>query len=195
MPEQSKRPPFRRDENTERIHEQIAALVEKYSATLYRVAYSVVRNHAEAEDIVEDAFLRVLRHGARLDSIKDKRVWLVRIAWNIAIDRTRRAKARPDSEELDDYARVAPSPSMPADEMVIADEERSRILAFVDQLPAKERAAFTMYAVEDLNTTEIAAVLRTTTSTVRSRLFRARCLLKAMIEQNGCFPDLARNAA
>src|ERR1700761_1460864 len=72
----------------------LAALVEVFAPLLFRVAHSVVRNSAEAEDIVQDAFVRVLEHQHKLPEVREMRVWLVRIAWNLAIDRRRRI--RPD---------------------------------------------------------------------------------------------------
>ena len=76
-------------------HARVTALVEEYSTTLYRVAYSVTRNTADAEDVVQETFLRVLRHRSKLAEVRDYRVWLVRIAWNLVLDRKRRAKTRP----------------------------------------------------------------------------------------------------
>src|SRR5271168_4915009 len=67
----------------------LAALVETYSSLLFRVAYSVLRGRAEAEDVVQDVFVRVLEHRRSLP-VRDMRVWLIRIAWNLAIDRRRR---------------------------------------------------------------------------------------------------------
>jgi RNA polymerase sigma-70 factor (ECF subfamily) len=63
----------------------LAALVETYSALLFRVAHSVLRSRAEAEDVVQDAFVRVLEHRGSLSSIRDMRVWLIRIAWNLEV--------------------------------------------------------------------------------------------------------------
>lgn len=168
--------------------EAIAALVAEYSAALYRVAYSVLRNSAEAEDAVQEAFLRVLKHRDKLDEIRDKRVWLVRIAWNVALDKTRRAKTRPENDDIADYARVLPSADRRADDEAISTQEQGRILALVDRLPAKERQALLLSAVEQLSTAEIAAVLHTTESSIRSRIFRARRELAALMEQEGVRP-------
>src|SRR5277367_3314385 len=93
----------------EDVSEIITALVAEYSTTLYRVAYSVTRNAAEAEDIVQETFLRVLKHQGKLDEIRDARVWLVRIAWNLSLDRKRRSKARPETEDIADLVRTLPS--------------------------------------------------------------------------------------
>lgn len=163
----------------------ITRLVAEYSAALYRVAYSVVRNSAEAEDAVQEAFLRVLKHRDKLHEIRDVRVWLVRITWNVVLDRKRRSKTRPESDDIADFARVLPSTDRRADETVISSEEQARILALIDHLPAKEREALLLSAVEELSTAEIAAVLKTTESSVRSRIFRARRELSILLEKEG----------
>jgi len=163
----------------------IAQLVAEYSTALYRVAFSVTRNAAEAEDAVQETFLRVLRHEARLGEIRDYRVWLVRIVWNIVLDRKRRAKTRPENEDIVDYARALPSSDRSADATVISSQEQARILALVDRLPAREREALLLSAVEELTTAEIAAALSTTESSIRSRIFRARRELAVLLEKEG----------
>ncbi len=163
--------------------ETITALVAEYSAALYRVAYSVTRNSAEAEDAVQEAFVRVLKHRDKLGEIRDLRVWLVRITWNVVLDKKRRSKTRPESDDIADFARVLPSADRRADEELISSQEHARILALIDRLPAKEREALLLSAVEELSTVEIAAVLRTTESSVRSRIFRARRELSALLEK------------
>ncbi len=165
------------------IAEMISALVEEYSATLYRVAYSVCRNSAEAEDAVQETFLRVLRHQDQLGEIRDLRVWLVRITWNVVLDRKRRAKVRPETEDIADLAHVLPAAGLKADDRVIAAQEHMRVLSFVSQLPRKEREVLLLSAFDELSTPQIAAILGTTDSSVRSRLFRARRLLSVMLER------------
>jgi RNA polymerase sigma-70 factor (ECF subfamily) len=73
----------------------LTALVEAYSPLLFRVAHSILRNRAESEDVVQDVFLRVLEHQLKLPAVRDLRVWLVRIAWNLALDRQRLEKGNP----------------------------------------------------------------------------------------------------
>jgi RNA polymerase sigma-70 factor, ECF subfamily len=165
--------------------ETITALVAEYSTTLYRVAYSVVRNAAEAEDAVQEAFLRVLKHRDQLTEIRDLRVWLVRITWNVVLDKKRRSKTRPENEDIADFARVLPAGDRRADEAIISSQEHSRILRAIDQLPAKERQALLLSAVDELATPEIAAVLGTTESSIRSRIFRARRELSTLLAKQG----------
>jgi RNA polymerase sigma-70 factor, ECF subfamily len=165
--------------------ETITALVAEYSTTLYRVAYSVMRNAAEAEDAVQEAFLRVLKHRDKLAEIRDLRVWLVRITWNVVLDKKRRSKTRPENEDVADFVRVLPAADRRADEILISSQEHSRILKAIDQLPAKERQALLLSAVQELSTSEIADVLGTTESSIRSRIFRARRELSGLLAPQG----------
>jgi RNA polymerase sigma-70 factor (ECF subfamily) len=164
--------------------EAISALVAQYSTTLYRVAYSITRNAAEAEDAVQETFLRVLRHRDKLGEIRDHRVWLVRIAWNVVLDRKRRAKTRPETEDVADLVRVLPAKGPTAESSTISSQEHARILALIDQLPRKEREALLLSAVEELSTTQAAEVLGTTESSVRSRIFRARHQLSVLLDKD-----------
>jgi RNA polymerase sigma-70 factor (ECF subfamily) len=164
---------------------RVTELVEEYSSTLYRVAYSVTRNAADAEDVVQETFLRVLRHRNKLGDVRDYRVWLVRIAWNLVLDRKRRAKTRPQVDDFEDLARVLPTGELSAEKMVITAQRHARILGLIDTLPEREREVLLLSAVNELSTVEIALILKTTESTIRSRLYRARHALAAKMEQEG----------
>ena len=160
----------------------ISALVDQYAGALYRVAYSVLRNPSDAEDAVQEAFLRVLRHRHTLAEVRDHRVWLIRIVWNIVLDRKRRAKTRPETDDVAELARVLPSTGLSAEELAAAAQHHARVLACVEQLPAKEREVLLLSAFEELTSVEIAAVLGITESSVRSRLFRARNLMAGLLD-------------
>jgi len=159
----------------------IAALVEEYAGTLYRVAYSVLRNTADAEDAVQETYLRVLRHRDTLGEIRDPRVWLVRIVWNVVLDRKRRSKTRPETDDIADLARLLPASGQSAEERVASAQHHERVLRAVEKLPAKEQRVLILSAFEELSSVEIAQVLGTTESTIRSRLFRARKLLSGLL--------------
>jgi RNA polymerase sigma-70 factor (ECF subfamily) len=160
----------------------IAALVDEYAGTLYRVAYSVLRNSADAEDAVQETYLRVLRHRDTLNEIRDPRVWLVRIVWNVVLDRKRRSKTRPETDDIADLARLLPASGLSAEERVSSAQHHERVLRAVEKLPAKEQQVLILSAFEELSSVEIAHVLGTTESTIRSRLFRARKLLAGLLE-------------
>jgi RNA polymerase sigma-70 factor (ECF subfamily) len=160
----------------------LAALVSQYAGTLYRVAYSVLRNSADAEDAVQEAFLRVLRHRDTLHEVRDQRVWLIRIVWNVVLDRKRRMKTRPETDDVAELARVLPASGLDAEERAAAAQHHAHVLSCVEQLPAKERQVLMLSAFEELTSVEIASVLDITESSVRSRLFRARNLMAGLLD-------------
>jgi RNA polymerase sigma-70 factor (ECF subfamily) len=162
----------------------LAALVEQYAGALYRVAFSVLRNPADAEDAVQEAFLRVLRHRDTLDEVRDHRVWLIRIVWNIVLDRKRRAKTRPETDDVAELARVLPANGLSAEERAAAAQHHAQVLGCMEQLPPKEREVLQLSAFEELTSVEIAAVLGITESSVRSRLFRARNLMAGLLDHS-----------
>ena len=101
----------------------LAAHVEAYSLILFRVAHSMLRSRAEAEDVVQDVFVRMLKHRESLPAVRDMRVWLIRIAWNLALDRRRRIRP----EQMDEsFARSLAASSVPADEAL---DEAQRLRA------------------------------------------------------------------
>jgi len=171
------------DEARQRAQEEaLEALVDQYATTLYRVAFSVLRNQSDAEDAVQEAFLRVLRHRETLGEIRDHRVWLIRIVWNIVLDRKRRAKTRPETDDIAELARVLPASGLTAEQRAVAAQHHARVMACVEKLPAREREVMVLSAFEELSSVEIATVLDVTESSVRSRLFRARNLLAELLQ-------------
>ena len=173
------------DEAREQVEEEaLEALVGQYASTLYRVAFSILRNPSDAEDAVQEAFLRVLRHRDTLGEIRDHRVWLIRIVWNIVLDRKRRAKTRPETDDVAELARVLPARGLSAEQRAAAAQHHAHVLSCVDQLPAKEREVMVLSAFEELTSVEISSVLGITESSVRSRLFRARNLMADLLKHS-----------
>ena len=157
----------------------LAALVREYSGLLYRVALSILRNPAEAEDVVQDTFVRVLQQRSKVDEIADIRPWLVRIAWNLALDRRR--KIRP--EQMDEaFAANLAAKSMAADSMLQESQRIAAVLREIDRLPKSEREVLLLSVNEELGAAGIAAVLGRSESAVRALLFRARTRLRERLE-------------
>jgi RNA polymerase sigma-70 factor, ECF subfamily len=153
----------------------LTALVREYSGLLYRVALSLLRNPAEAEDVVQDVFVRVLQRKGELEGIVELRPWLVRIAWNLAIDRRRRVRP----EQMDEaFAAALVGRDVPADQALAEAGRMRQLLGAMERLPKKEREALLLSAMEELSTAEIGAVLGRSESSVRSLLFRARAHLR-----------------
>lgn len=158
----------------------LPALVQTYSALLFRVAYSVLRSQTEAEDVVQDVFIRVLEHQGGLHAIRDVRVWLVRIAWNLALDRRRRI--RPD--QMDDaFARSLVANTVPADQAMDEAAKLRATLEELERLPRNERQVLLLSALDEMGTREVAAVLGKTESAVRALTSRARMRLRERLER------------
>ncbi|SNT31309.1 RNA polymerase sigma-70 factor, ECF subfamily [Granulicella rosea] len=165
-----------------RVEVDLAALVETYSALLFRVAHSVLRSRAEAEDVVQDVFVRVLGHRNSLPQVREMRVWLVRIAWNLALDRRRRVRP----EQIDGaFAERLASASVAADQALDESQRLAAVLAELEKLPKAERHVLLLAAIEELGTAEMAGVLGKSESAVRALLFRARTRLRERLEAKG----------
>jgi RNA polymerase sigma-70 factor, ECF subfamily len=150
-----------------------ATMICQYSALLNRIARSVIRDADETEGVVQETFLRALRHHEKIAELQDTRKWLIRIAWNLALDRRRRRKAGRRTDDFEELSRSVTTTELSADASLIGAQRHAEILDLVSTLPAKERKIFLLSAVNELSTVEIALVLKTTDSTVRSRLYRA----------------------
>jgi RNA polymerase sigma-70 factor, ECF subfamily len=162
---------------------EISGLATQHSALLFRVAFSVLRQASDAEDVVQETFLRVLKNQRKLASIENPRIWLVRIAWNLALDRKRRLRATPLFEEAEEILNSRPSHDSSAEITMGAAQGCARILRMIDTLPRKEQEILRLSALEELGTPEIAAILKTTESSVRSCLFRARQRLRERMDR------------
>lgn len=157
----------------------IAFLVETYSRTLFRVAYSVLRSTSDAEDVLQEVFVRVLTHQNELRSVQDMRVWLVRIAWNLALDARRRI--RPEQMDLQFIEGLVGS-KLAVDKMLTLTESIKNALREIDRLPKVERQVLLLSAVDELGTVEVAAVMGKSESAVRALLFRARTRLRERLD-------------
>lgn len=158
----------------------VAALVPVHGSLLFRVAHTALRNRAEAEDVVQETFLRALQHHRKLPEIREMRVWLVRIAWNLALDRRRRI--RPDQMDAV-FAEAIASATVPADRALGEAARLRLVLHEMERLPASERHSLLLSALEEMGTAEIAAVMEKSESAVRALLFRARTHLRERVDR------------
>lgn len=158
----------------------LTALVETYSALLFRVAYSVLRSRTETEDVVQDVFVRILKRSPDLLTVRDLRVWLIRITWNLSLDRRRRIRP----EQIDeDFAKSLVASNAPADEAMDDAQRMQAVLRELEKLPRAERQVLLLSTVEELETPEVAKVLGRSESAVRALLFRARTRLQERLDR------------
>lgn len=150
-----------------------AELMRLHQGVALRVAYLVVRNHSEAEDVVQESFVKAHRALPRFRRDAPFRPWLLRIVRNEALNRVRRRgrqerlRLRVSSEVVS--GGVAPS----AESVVVADERRRRVLEAVEGLPRKHREVVAHRFLVGLSEAETAATLGVPVGTVKSRTARA----------------------
>jgi len=159
---------------------EIEALVREHSRLVFRIAYSVVRNHADAEDVVQEVFLRVAKHGA--DAIDDPKAWISRIAWRASIDRYR-SLGRSDQEEFDERIHEPQIRPVGTEQEVISRETLALLDRMIAALPKKERDALLLTSVEEMSSAEAAKVLGATETSIRARVFRARQKLTEKLQK------------
>jgi RNA polymerase sigma-70 factor (ECF subfamily) len=144
------------------------------SALAVRVAYGVLRNRADAEDVAQEAFARAYRRFAELRDRERFRAWLVRICWRLAIDRLRGEKRRRAREDKVAGARDV---ERNAEQLAAARELEGHVHDAVAALPEKLRMVVVLAAIEGHDLGEVGRLLGLPDGTVRSRLYRARRML------------------
>ena len=166
--------------SADRVAPEIEALVREHSRLVFRIAYSVVRNHADAEDVVQEVFLRVAKHGVA--GIEDAKSWLCRIAWRASVDRFR-SVGRADQEEFDERLHAPRIRPAGTEQEVISRETLVLLDRLIAGLPKKERDALLLTSVEEMSSAEAAKVLGTTETSIRARVFRARQRLAEKLQK------------
>jgi len=165
---------------SDRVGPEIEALVRGHSRLVFRIAYSVVRNHADAEDVVQEVFLRVAKHGT--SGITDTKAWISRIAWRASVDRYRQAD-RKNQEEFDERIHASPIHLAGTEQETISREMLALLDRMITALPKKERDALLLTSVENLSSAEAARVLGTSETSIRARVFRARRKLAEKLQK------------
>ncbi len=163
--------------------EAIEGLVRQYSRLVYRIAYAVLRQHHDAEDAAQETFVRVLRYSSRIAKVENPKTWLARIAWRVAVDRNKR-RGHEQGVPLDDPDKPIPeiaSSEIAADVNLASNQLAARIEKLITALPQKLRAPLILSTLEEMTPREIAATLNINEAAVRSRVFRARQILKEKV--------------
>jgi len=149
-------------------------LVRRHRKAAYRLARGILGDGEEAEDVTQEAFLRVYRSIARYNPRYAFSTWLRRITVNCAVTRLR--KQRRERHNVTELESVAgnPEPNVEAVERLAADQVRRCIGAAARELPLRQGLAFTLFHLEDMNLAETAQAMGCSVSAVKVHLFRAR---------------------
>src|SRR3954451_12146680 len=151
-------------------------LAQRHAGAALRLARRILGNETTAEDVVQDAFLRVWINASRWRPEAAFRTWLYRIVVNLCLNARRRASDLPL-----DAAEDVPDAGLAPDEQLELRERDRHLTAAIDTLPVRQRAAIVLTYQEGLSNAEVAAVLDASVSAVETLLVRAKRALRAAL--------------
>lgn len=156
--------------------ERLEQIFRDYYQLIYRVAFSQVKNHADAEDITQEVFLKIIRHDMRYQSMEHERAWIVRVTVNLCRDLLK-SKWHRTSVSMEDVSEAQRGSCENFTE--IQDDMMWAVL----QLPEKYRNCLYLFYYEDYSIKEIAQSLEMPENTVKTNLKRGRQALKEFLEK------------
>jgi RNA polymerase sigma-70 factor, ECF subfamily len=177
--------------------EALEALMTRHAGRVYRLAYGITRNPADAEEVVQDVFLTVVRKGGSFEGQAALATWMYRVTMNAALNR-RRGKRRElevsleehlptyteDGHRAGDRSDLLVDWSSTPEERVLSGESRQVLENAIDSLPAHYRAVLVLRDVEELSNEEVASIVGDSLASVKSRLHRARMALREQLTRH-----------
>lgn len=157
-------------ENQAALEDQFTAMVARQSRFVFHVAYAVLRNVEDAEDAVQETFLKLYRTGA-WRHMRDERAFLARAAWRAAIEK--RPKKHGFSADMELNSTIGTPEAI-----LTSAAWTAAVHQLIDSLPEELRLPLSLSSIEELNSREIAAIMGLPEGTVRRRVMRARQILK-----------------
>ena len=162
-------------------------LVERHSRPLFRLAFRMTGNQQDAEDVVQDSFLRAYKQLARFDERASFGTWLYRIAVNCSLDLVRSRKRRnelaaPADSGVDDPTLALPSHEPGPDRIAMSGEVRDRVAEAMTGLSASERTAFVLRHFEGMCIDDVSRVLGCQPGAAKHSVFRAVRKLRRALE-------------
>ena len=155
------------------LEREFEARLTDSSTLAFRVAYSVLRQREDAEDVAQEAFAKAYRQFSQLRDRERFRAWLVRMTWRMALDRQRANRRRFARELL-----VEVDTPQTTSQSIEERERAGHLWAAIEQLPERLRLAVVLAGIEGHDTREVASLLGVPEGTVKSRLFLARKQLR-----------------
>ena len=153
-----------------RAQDEMQRVVEEYSSSLLRAAYSLLKNREDSEDAVQETFLRYMEKAPVFTSREHEKAWLLRVAVNISKNHLSSAWFRKRTDLKEDIPAL--------------EQEEKEVLESVLKLPAKYRTVIHLYYYEGYSLSEISQILRSPLSTVTTRLSRARKKLAILLKED-----------
>ena len=165
---------------------EFTALVQRQSRFVFRIAYAVLLNAPDAEDAVQETFLKLYRNGG-WRNVANEKAFLARVAWRIAVDRRPKRQEQVSLDAVQDGGPIIEvrSDDPGPEQTLIAADQHSRLHALIDALPEDLRVPLVLSANDELNSREIGKIPGVPEGTVRTRLQRARQLLRHKLGASG----------
>ncbi len=162
-----------------------SVLVERHSRNAFRLAHRLTGNEQDAEDVVQESFIRAYRQLGRFESRANFGTWLYRIVANCSVDLIRVRQSRRDqsrAESLDEAADIASNAAPGPERLARSTEIERHVASALSQLSPLERAAFTLRHYEGRSIDEIGRMLGLGTSATKHSVFRAVRKLRVALE-------------
>lgn len=163
----------------------IEKIVRKTASPLYNVAYQIVKNNEDAEDVLQDTFLRMVRHLPTFREESSLTTWLYRITTNVALEKIRKNKTVKEMRDIDDeeFMEIDITSASALDEFhpekqLLNEEFKQLVTTYLQDLPEKTRLVFVLRDQEGLDLAEIIEITGDTEWSVKGRLKRARGYLR-----------------
>jgi RNA polymerase sigma-70 factor (ECF subfamily) len=166
-----------------------AELVELYKDKIFHLAYRMLNNKQEAEDAVQETFLRVYTNLHRYDENQKFSTWIFRIGTNLCIDKLRRRKptysldAEMTDGEGNDYYAMLPSDEDTPEKQLMVSETQAQLHRAIESLPEKYKSVVVLRYLHDMSLQEISDVLDMPVTTIKTRVHRGREYLRKRLEQ------------
>jgi RNA polymerase sigma-70 factor (ECF subfamily) len=175
----------------------LEALMTRHAGRVYRLAYGITRNPADAEEVVQDVFLTVVRKGGSFEGQATLATWMYRVTMNAALNR-RRGKRRElevsleehlptyteDGHRAGDRSDLLVDWSSTPEDRALSGESRRILESAIDSLPEHYRAVLILRDVEELSNEEVASIVGDSLASVKSRLHRARMALREQLTRH-----------
>lgn len=166
--------------------EELERCIEAWGKDLYSFCCQLTKSRQEADDLYQDTFLKMVELGDRLDVKSNPKGYLLSVAVNLWKNRRRkyawRVRITGPLVSVEDAATELPSGEPSAEERMISREERELVRKAVEGLPDRYRLPVLLFYMEEQKISEIAEILGTPEGTVKSRLYKAKKLLKKELE-------------
>lgn len=160
-------------------------LVERYQSLVYSIAYRMIHDRAEAEDMAQEVFLKAFR---TLDTFREEasfKTWICRIATNRCIDWKRKHASRNQLTAGVEEADALPDEAETPEQTLLRRERQSEVRDVIDGMPEKYRAILLMYHFQGMTYKDIAESEGISSRTVETRLYRAKQMLRTAMEGGG----------